>query len=169
MSATPPDYKATLKLPQTDFPMKGNLPQKEPEIIGRWKSSGLHQKVLDKNAGKPVFTLPDGPPYANGSIHIGHALNKTLKDIIIKYKNMTGYQAAFIPGWDCHGLPIEHKVMKDLNEKKIVKTDQEILTLCRAEAQKWIDHQSLQFQRLGVLAIFFSLDRKSTRLNSSHG
>lgn len=151
-SSPVPDYKSTLKLPQTEFPMKGNLPQKEPEIIQRWQTKKIYQKVLEKNQSKPIFTLPDGPPYANGSIHIGHALNKTLKDIIIKYKNMRGYQSAFIPGWDCHGLPIEHKVMKELTEKKMAKTDQEILVLCRAEAQKWIDHQSKQFQRLGVLA-----------------
>lgn len=152
MSANFPDYKATLKLPQTEFPMKGNLPQKEPEIIQIWKDKKIYQKMLQKNSQKPIFTLPDGPPYANGSIHIGHALNKTLKDIIIKYKNMRGYQATFIPGWDCHGLPIEHKVMKDLADKKQVKSDEEILALCRAEAQKWIDHQATQFQRLGILA-----------------
>lgn len=152
MSSPLPDYKSTLRLPQTDFPMKGNLPQREPEIIQRWQTLKIYEKVLAKNAGRPIFTLPDGPPYANGSIHIGHALNKTLKDFIIKYKNMRGFQSSFIPGWDCHGLPIEHKVMKDLNEKKLVKSEAEVLTLCRAEAQKWIDHQSKQFQRLGVLA-----------------
>lgn len=147
-----PDYKSTIRLPQTDFPMKGDLPIREPKIIENWENKKIYQKILAKNAGKEKFVLPDGPPYANGSIHIGHALNKTLKDIIIKYKNMKGFQSAFIPGWDCHGLPIEHKVMKDLSDKKITKTDHEILTLCRAEAQKWIDHQRVQFKRLGVLA-----------------
>lgn len=147
-----PDYKSTVRLPQTEFPMKGNLPQKEPEILRFWDEKNIYRRMVDRNRGGTKFTLPDGPPYANGSIHIGHALNKTLKDIIIKSKNMRGFTAAFIPGWDCHGLPIEHKVMKDLAEKKTVKTDQEILALCRAEAQTWIDHQREQFRRLGVLA-----------------
>src|ERR1700692_2223434 len=132
--------------------MKGNLPTKEPEILKQWDDKSIYQKMTTKNKGKQSFVLPDGPPYANGSIHIGHALNKTLKDIIIKYKNMKGYSAVFIPGGDCHGLPIEHKVLKELAEKKHVKTDQEILTLCRAEAQKWVTHQAGQFKRLGVFA-----------------
>lgn len=147
-----PDYKQTIRLPQTDFPMKGDLPIKEPVIIESWNKNNIYQKIQKKNENGPAFTMPDGPPYANGSIHIGHALNKSLKDFIIKYKSMKGYSAPFIPGWDCHGLPIEHKVMKDLTEKKIVKTDQEILTLCREEAQKWVTHQREQFKRLGILA-----------------
>lgn len=149
-----PDYKSTIRLPQTEFPMKGNLPQKEPEIIKNWEDKKIYQRMIEKNmkSGPKYFTLPDGPPYANGSIHIGHALNKNLKDFIVKYKTMQGYVTPFIPGWDCHGLPIEHKVMKDLAEKKQVKSDQEILALCRAEAQKWVDHQREQFKRLGVLA-----------------
>jgi isoleucyl-tRNA synthetase len=151
-SAAKPDYKSTVRLPQTDFPMKGNLPIKEPEILKAWDEKKIYQKMVAKNAGKKPFVLPDGPPYANGSIHLGHALNKTLKDIIIKYRNMAGSPAVFIPGWDCHGLPIEHKVLKDLSAKKLVKTDQEILALCRAEAQHWINHQRLQFRRLGILA-----------------
>ena len=118
MSNTP-DYKATVRLPQTDFPMKGNLNVKEPEIIKNWQEKKIYEKILAKNKNSKKFVLPDGPPYANGSIHMGHCLNKTLKDIIIKYKNMTGFSAAFIPGWDCHGLPIEHKVMKDLSDKKM--------------------------------------------------
>lgn len=147
-----PDYKNTVRLPQTDFPMKGNLPLKEPEIIQFWTDKKIHQKMLEKNAGKKKFIMPDGPPYANGSIHLGHALNKNLKDIVIKYKNMQGFAAPFIPGWDCHGLPIEHKVMKDLAAKKITKTDQEILALCRQEAATWVEHQKKQFIRLGILA-----------------
>jgi isoleucyl-tRNA synthetase len=146
-----PDYKSTIRLPQTDFPMKGNLPVREPEIIKFWESQNIYEKVLAKNSSGKTFTLPDGPPYANGSIHIGHALNKILKDIILKYKSMQGFRAPFIPGWDCHGLPIEHKVMKDLADKKQVKTDQEILALCRQEAWKWVEHQREQFKRLGVL------------------
>ncbi|MGZ3690811.1 MAG: isoleucine--tRNA ligase [Pseudobdellovibrio sp.] len=149
---TTPDYKNTIKLPQTDFPMKGDLPINEPKIIAKWEAEKIYQRRLEKNKNNPGFTLPDGPPYANGSIHIGHALNKSLKDFVIKYKAMQGYYAPFVPGWDCHGLPIEHKVMKDLAEKKQVKTDQEILALCRAEAGKWVSHQREQFKRLGVMA-----------------
>jgi isoleucyl-tRNA synthetase len=151
MSQTP-DYKATVRLPQTDFPMKANLAQKEPEMIKKWQSDGIYQKLQEKNKDRKSFVLPDGPPYANGSIHVGHALNKILKDIIIKYKNMRGFQAPFIPGWDCHGLPIEHAVMKNLGSKAREKTDSELRSLCRAEARKWIEHQRPQFQRLGVLA-----------------
>ncbi len=147
-----PDYKNTIRLPQTDFPMKGDLPINEPKIIAKWESEKIYERILEKNKNNPGFTMPDGPPYANGSIHIGHALNKSLKDFIIKYKAMRGFHAPFIPGWDCHGLPIEHKVMKDLTDKKLVKTDQEILTLCREEATKWINHQREQFKRLGVIA-----------------
>ena len=146
------DYKATIRLPQTDFPMKGNLPQQEPNWLKFWEEKKIYQKRADKNKGQTKFVLPDGPPYANGSIHLGHALNKTLKDIILKYKNLRGFDAPFIPGWDCHGLPIEHKVMKELTDKKVVKSDEEILALCRAEAQKWVDHQREQFKRLGIFA-----------------
>lgn len=131
--------------------MKGDLPIKEPVMIKKWDDAKIYHKMVAKNEGKISFTLPDGPPYANGSIHIGHALNKTLKDIIIKYKNMRGFCAPFVPGWDCHGLPIEHKVMKDLADKKQVKTDHEILVLCREEATKWIGVQKEQFRRLGIL------------------
>ncbi len=150
--STTPDYKSTIRLPQTDFPMKGDLPIKEPKIIEQWEAKQIYQKMSTKNAGKKKFILPDGPPYANGAIHLGHALNKTLKDIIIKYKNLRGYQAVFIPGWDCHGLPIEHKVLKDLQAKKTPKTDPEIVQLCRDEAQKWVGVQRDDFRRLGILA-----------------
>lgn len=151
MTATP-DYKSTIRLPQTDFPMKGDLPLKEPKIIANWEEKKIYQKMIGKNKGKKKFVFTDGPPYANGAIHLGHALNKNLKDIIIKYKNMAGFEAAFIPGWDCHGLPIEHKVLKDLQAKKITKTDQEILQLCREEAAKWVNVQRDDFRRLGILA-----------------
>ena len=151
-TAVGPDYKTTIRLPQTDFPMKGDLPINEPKIIAKWELEKIYQKIQSKNKNNPGFTLPDGPPYANGSIHIGHALNKSLKDFVIKYKSMKGFSAPFVPGWDCHGLPIEHKVMKDLAEKKLVKNNQEVLALCRAEASKWINHQREQFKRLGVLA-----------------
>ena len=147
-----PDYKSTVRLPQTDFPMKGDLPKREPLMIEAWEKNGIYRRMVDRNKGRTKFVMPDGPPYANGSLHMGHALNKTLKDIIIKYKNMTGFEAEFIPGWDCHGLPIEHKVMKDLAGKKQTATDDEILRLCREEAGKWVEHQKGQFRRLGVFA-----------------
>ncbi len=150
--ANTPDYKNTIRLPQTDFPMKGDLPINEPKIIAKWDSDKIYEKIQLKNKNNPGFTVPDGPPYANGSIHIGHALNKSLKDFVLKYKSMQGFAAPFIPGWDCHGLPIEHKVMKELADKKLVKTDHEVLALCREEAGKWVNHQREQFKRLGVLA-----------------
>ncbi len=146
------ELKNTILLPKTDFPMKGNLPEREPKMIEAWETAGLYQKILEKNAGRPKFTLPDGPPYANGSIHIGHVLNKCLKDFTIKYRNMAGWSAAFIPGWDCHGLPIEHNVTKTLGPKRKEKTDTDMRKLCREEAQKWVNHQREQFRRLGVLA-----------------
>jgi isoleucyl-tRNA synthetase len=146
------DFKPTLNLPETAFPMRGNLPQTEPETIKRWTQAGLYQKIIQKNLKNKKFVMPDGPPYANGKIHLGHSLNKILKDIVIKYKGMSGYRAEFIPGWDCHGLPIELKVTKDLGAKKKDLTDQKIRELCRAEANKWIDIQREQFIRLGILA-----------------
>jgi len=147
-----PNYKDTVQLPQTEFAMKGNLPSREPQMIATWAKNDLYGKIMKKNEGRPIFTLPDGPPYANGNIHIGHVLNKCLKDFVIKYKNMSGHQAAFIPGWDCHGLPIEHKVTKELGPKRREKTESDIRALCRQEAQKWVDVQREQFVRLGILA-----------------
>ena len=151
-SNSTPNFKDTLNLPVTEFPMKGNLPEREPKVVEKWLTTDLHAKILKKNEGRPAFTLPDGPPYANGDIHIGHVLNKCLKDFTIKYRNMSGYRAPFIPGWDCHGLPIEHKVTKELGPKRKEKTDADIRELCRAEAGKWIVKQREQFQRLGVIA-----------------
>lgn len=146
------NMKDTLNLPVTEFPMKGNLPEREPQYIAKWLQNGLHEKILKKNEGRPAFTLPDGPPYANGDIHIGHVLNKCLKDFTVKYRNMAGFRAPFIPGWDCHGLPIEHKVTKELGPKRKEKTEGEIRGLCREEALKWVGKQREQFQRLGVIA-----------------
>ncbi len=145
-------YKDTVNLPKTDFPMKGNLPQTEPVTIAHWGSERIYQRMLEKNQGRPIFTMPDGPPYANGNIHIGHALNKCLKDFVVKYKSMAGFQTTFIPGWDCHGLPIEFKVTKELGPKRKEKSDAEIRALCRAEAQTWVNKQRDQFIRLGILA-----------------
>lgn len=149
-NASENQYKDTVNLPKTDFPMKANLPQREPVMIENWNKIGLYQKMLKKNEGKQTFAMPDGPPYANGNLHMGHALNKILKDIVIKYKNLSGYQAPFIPGWDCHGLPIEHGVLKNLGPKRTEKTEADIRELCRQEAKKWVNTQREQFIRYGV-------------------
>lgn len=148
-------YKDTVLLPKTDFPMKGNLAQTEPATITSWQSENLYSKMVNTQKGKTKsqkFVMPDGPPYANGNIHIGHVLNKVLKDIVIKYKNMQGFKAEFIPGWDCHGLPIELKVTSALGDKKNQLSKKEIRNLCRKEAEKWINIQREQFVRLGILA-----------------
>lgn len=150
MSTEALNFKSTLNLPQTDFPMKGNLPIKEPEMIANWTSSQTYQMMVEKNRTQSQFVMLDGPPYANGNIHVGHVLNKVLKDIIVKYKNMKGLQATFIPGWDCHGLPIELKVAKKLSQKGLSK--EQLRELCRQEAQKWVQRQMEQFVRLGILA-----------------
>ncbi|CAN5473557.1 isoleucine--tRNA ligase [soil metagenome] len=144
--------KETIQLPQTDFPMKANLPEREPVMIAKWEKDQIYQKLMAKNKGRKIFTMPDGPPYANGSLHTGHVLNKCLKDFTVKYRNMAGFAATFIPGWDCHGLPIEMNVTKALGPKRKEKTDTEIRALCRAEANKWVAHQGEQFRRLGVMA-----------------
>ncbi|MCO5113038.1 MAG: isoleucine--tRNA ligase [Bdellovibrionaceae bacterium] len=146
------NYSKTLKLPETEFPMRGDLPKREPEILKKWEEKKQYQKMIAKNKGKTKFVFHDGPPYANGDIHLGHVLNKVLKDIVVKYKNMQGFHTEFIPGWDCHGLPIEHKVSKELGEKRKDKTKKDIRALCRAEAQKWVGIQRDQFKRLGILA-----------------
>lgn len=145
-------YRDSLILPQTDFPMRGNLPEKEPGMIETWYKTQIYQKMVARNQGRPRFVLPDGPPYANGNIHIGHVLNKVLKDIVVKYKNMSGFQTVFIPGWDCHGLPIEHKVSERLTQEKRQVNDQELRQLCRTEALSWVTRQRQQFERLGILA-----------------
>jgi len=145
------DYKSTLNLPKTDFPMKGNLPQREPEFLARWAEQNLYQKIQESRSDKPLYILHDGPPYANGHIHIGHALNKILKDIIVKSRTMEGYRAPYIPGWDCHGLPIEHQVTKQLGAKKKDLTSTKLRQLCREYAEKFYTIQRDEFQRLGVL------------------
>ncbi|MCB0420130.1 MAG: isoleucine--tRNA ligase [Bdellovibrionales bacterium] len=147
-----PNYKDTLNLPKTSFPMKANLPVNEPIAISDWKQKQIYEKILAKRAQSPSFVMPDGPPYANGHIHVGHVLNKVLKDIVIKYKSMAGFKAPFIPGWDCHGLPIELKVTKALGKKRQEMTDAQVRDLCRDEANKWIEIQKEQFVRLGILA-----------------
>lgn len=143
------DYGATLNLPKTSFQMKANLPNKEPKIIQKWEENKIYEKGLTK--GTKSFILHDGPPYANGDIHIGHALNKILKDIILKYKRLRGYNAPYIPGWDTHGLPIELKVTEKLGEKAKEMSPLEIRKLCTEYALKWVGIQREGFKRLGVL------------------
>ncbi len=141
-------YKTSLNLPKTDFPMRANLAQKEVGQLTQW--DGLYHTILDQNAGRPTYILHDGPPYANGHIHIGHALNKILKDIVVKSKTMSGYEAPFVPGWDCHGLPIEHQVLKELGPKRKEISTLEIRKRCRAYAEKFVNVQKDEFKRLGV-------------------
>jgi isoleucyl-tRNA synthetase len=144
------DYKKTLNLPQTTFAMKANLPQNEPKRLEQWKGMNLYQRIREKSAGRPKFVLHDGPPYANGRIHIGHALNKTLKDIVVKSRTMLGYDSPYVPGWDCHGLPIEHAVDKELGSKKRELSAAEFRRACRQFAAKYVDIQREDFVRLGV-------------------
>ena len=145
------DYKDTLNLPHTEFPMKANLSQREPALIEKWNQIDLYRKICEKNAGRPKFILHDGPPYANGDLHLGHAINKTLKDIVVKSKQLCGYDAPYIPGWDCHGLPIEHNVEKKKGKagQKISYT--EFRQACRDYAAKQVEIQKQGFIRLGVL------------------
>ncbi len=146
------EYKDTLNLPQTDFPMKANLKEREPEQLRIWEESDLYGKIRNQFSGKPKFVFHDGPPYANGHIHMGHALNKILKDFIVRIMTMKGYDSSFIPGWDCHGLPIEHQVGKELGKKKKDYDKNGIRKLCREYAAKFIDIQREEFKRLGISA-----------------
>lgn len=149
MPATP-ELKATLNLPQTDFPMKANLPQSEPRRLASWEQDGLYQQIRSVRQDAPSYVLHDGPPYANGPLHLGHALNKCLKDFVVKSKTMAGFDAPYVPGWDCHGLPIEIKVDERLGRKKLEMPAIAVRRACREYAQKYLDLQRSQFQRLGV-------------------
>jgi isoleucyl-tRNA synthetase len=144
------DYKKTLNLPQTTFAMKANLPQNEPKRLEQWRGMNLYQLIRDKSAGRPKFVLHDGPPYANGEIHTGHALNKILKDIVVKSKTMLGYDSPYVPGWDCHGLPIESAIGKKLGSKKNEMSAGEFRRACRQFAASYVDIQRRDFVRLGV-------------------
>lgn len=146
------EYKETLNLPTTKFPMRGNLPQREPDTISRWHKEKIYEQILERHRDQTPFVLHDGPPYANGHLHIGHALNKILKDIIIKSKSMSGHLCHYVPGWDCHGLPIEHQVDKDLGKKKAQMSQAEIRQACRRYAEKFIAIQRDEFVRFGVFA-----------------
>jgi isoleucyl-tRNA synthetase len=144
------DYKATLNLPNTEFPMKANLPQREPEQLERWRNTDLYRQIRETFRGRPKFVLHDGPPYANGEIHIGHAVNKILKDIIVKSKGLAGFDAPYVPGWDCHGLPIELKVEKKIGKAGVKVDAGEFRKACRAYAAEQVDIQRKEFIRLGV-------------------
>jgi len=149
------DYRPTVFLPRTDFPMKAGLPQKEPAILARWESEGLYQRIREARADREKFIFHDGPPYANGDIHIGHALNHTIKDMVVRTQTLLGKDAPYVPGWDCHGLPIEWKVEEQYRKKKLNKDEvpvREFRAECRAYAQHWVDVQREQLKRLGVSA-----------------
>ena len=143
--------KDTLNLPKTDFAMKANLPTREPERLAIWESAGLYEQIRRARTGAPKYILHDGPPYANGAIHLGHALNKCIKDFVVKTKTMAGFDSPYVPGWDCHGLPIEIKVDEQLGGRKLELNPIEVRQACREYAQKYIDLQRTQFKRLGVL------------------
>jgi isoleucyl-tRNA synthetase len=170
MTDTKIDYSKTLYLPQTEFPMRAGLPEKEPAIVARWQEMGLYKRLRESAAGRPKYVLHDGPPYANGNIHIGHALNKILKDIITRSFQMRGYDSNYVPGWDCHGLPIEWKIEEEnYRAKGKAKPDLtdpaamiEFRKECRAYAEKWIAVQGGEFQRLGVVGDF---DNPYTTMN----
>lgn len=147
------DYRATVFLPATDFPMKANLPQREPDFLARWEAMGLYRRLRDTAKGREKFVLHDGPPYANGNIHIGHAMNKILKDVIVRSQQMLGKDAPYVPGWDCHGLPIEWKIEEEYRKKGKNKDEVDPVAFraeCRAYADHWLGQQRQQFKRLGV-------------------
>ena len=146
------DYNNTLNLPSTEFPMRAGLPQREPAMLEEWEKKRLYDRLMEKNEGKPVWVLHDGPPYANGDIHIGTAMNKIIKDIIVRYRNMAGYKAPFVPGWDTHGLPIELKARAKAGvEKAVQMSPAELRAICREFALGYVDDQREQFKRLGIL------------------
>ena len=145
------DYKDTLNLPKTDFPMRANLPQREPAMVARWNEMQLYEKLRSNGKGKPKYVLHDGPPYANGHVHLGTALNKIIKDLVVKSKVMAGFDSPYVPGWDCHGMPIEHQVVKDLGSKAREMSRLDIRRRCRDYAEKFYAIQREEFRRLGVL------------------
>ena len=148
------DWGETLFLPKTDFPMRAGLPELEPRLLKRWDEIGLYEALRTRSRGKPKFVLHDGPPYANGHIHIGHALNKILKDLVVKSQQMLGFDSPYTPGWDCHGLPIEWKIEEQYRARGRNKDEvpiNEFRKECREFAAKWLDVQREEFKRLGVL------------------
>ncbi|NBO65595.1 MAG: isoleucine--tRNA ligase, partial [Acidobacteria bacterium] len=145
------ELKSTINLPQTDFAQKGNLPQNEPTRLAHWAEIDLYGRLRAARAGSPVFVLHDGPPYANGRIHLGHVLNKVLKDFCVKSRSMMGYWSPYVPGWDCHGLPIEIKVEEELGAHKNEMPVIEIRRAARRHAEKYLSLQREDFKRLGIL------------------
>src|SRR5581483_4233906 len=152
--AEPFDLKKTLNLPKTDFSMKANLPQNEPKMLARWEQLRIYDRIREHRRGEPKDILHDGPPYANGPIHLGTALNKCLKDFVVKSKTMAGFDSPYIPGWDCHGLPIEIKVDEALGRKKLQMDPLEVRRECAKYAAKYLDLQREQFKRIGVFGRF---------------
>src|SRR5687768_6314676 len=144
------DWKETLNLPRTDFPMKANLQTAEPQALARWEEMGLYQKIREARAGRPKFVLHDGPPYANGQIHLGTALNKILKDFVVKSRTMAGFDSPYVPGYDCHGLPIELKVDREVGKKKRDMSVADFRRACRAYAERFIGVMTDEFKRLGI-------------------
>jgi isoleucyl-tRNA synthetase len=161
----PLELKATINLPKTAFPMKANLPQNEPKMLERWEQMGIYERIRQARQGRPKYILHDGPPYTSGPIHLGTALNKCLKDFIVKSKNMAGFDAPYVPGWDCHGLPIEIKVDKELGGKKLQMRPTDVRAECRKYAQKFLDLQRTQFKRIGVFGRF---DRPYATMNPQY-
>ena len=147
-----PEWKDTVNLPRTDFPMKANLPTSEPETLARWNAMDLYGKIRERRAGAPKFVLHDGPPYANGNIHMGTALNKILKELVVKSRSMAGFDAPYLVGYDCHGLPIELKVDRELGPAKRDLSVADFCRACRAYAERYVGTMTEQFQRLGILA-----------------
>src|SRR5438874_7733437 len=152
--AAPLELKNTLNLPRTGFSMKANLPLNEPKMLARWEQQGIYRRIRQARKGAPIYILHDGPPYANGEIHLGHALNKGLKDFVVKSKTMAGFDSPYVPGWDCHGLPIEIKVDEKLGRKKLEMAPLQVRKACREYAQKYLDLQREQFKRLGIFGQF---------------
>src|SRR5581483_2746956 len=151
-----PEWKDTVNLPRTDFPMKASLPTAEPEALARWRAMDLYGKIRERRRGAPKFVLHDGPPYANGHIHIGTAMNKILKDLVVKSRSMAGYDAPFVVGYDCHGLPIELQVDRELGARKREMSVAEFCRACRAYAERFVGEMTAQFQRLGVVGTWDS-------------
>ena len=147
-------YRDTLNLPKTGFSMRANLVQREPQQRKQWQKEDIYAQIRQMRQGSPTYILHDGPPYANGDIHMGHVINKVLKDFVVKYKTMTGYDAPYVPGWDCHGLPIESKVTTELGEKARELPKLKIRDKCRKYASKYVKLQSKQFQNLAVFGDF---------------
>ncbi|MGA8153130.1 MAG: isoleucine--tRNA ligase [Terriglobales bacterium] len=165
ISLVPLELKSTINLPKTDFPMKANLPQNEPKMLARWQEMGIYERIREARAGQPIYALHDGPPYTSGPIHLGTALNKCLKDFIVKSKNMSGLDAPYVPGFDCHGLPIEIKVDQQLGGKKLQLKASDVRLVCRKYAQKFLDLQTQQFTRIGV---FGRWDRPYATMNPQY-